>query len=152
MLGLIIAVFVFNFLAFRTNNRLTKNQVVHIWMFTIAFQIIVDIYIDAKYQGYWYFSKSIEWRSIPALLILIPPVNMIFLNWYPFGQLMYKRIFYILFWVIGITFYEAITLLPEPWGYFNHGWWNLWYSVLVNPFLLLIVLYYYKWVCKIENG
>jgi hypothetical protein len=90
-------------------------------------------------------------ESIPAVTVLIPPVNMMFLNWYPFGKLFYKRLLYILYWVMAITLYEAFTLLPEPWGYFHHGWWRTWYSLLVNPVLFIVVLNYYKWICKIEQ-
>ncbi|ASN05394.1 hypothetical protein [Virgibacillus necropolis] len=151
MLGLIIAIIVFNLIAFRTNKRLTTSQIVHIWSFTVALQTLIDTYIDTGYHGYWYFSKATNFESILTLTVVVPPVNMMFLNWYPFRQSLYKGILYILCWVIVITCYEAITLLPEPWGYFNHGWWNLCYSVLVNPFLLVLVLNYYKWICKIEK-
>ncbi|MGM0923312.1 MAG: hypothetical protein ACQEWW_19205 [Bacillota bacterium] len=152
MTGLIIAIILFNFIAFKTNNRLTANQIVHIWTFTIALQGLGDIYIDTKYNGYWYFSKDIDgWSEIPTLTMLIPPVNMMFLNWYPFGRPFHKRIIYVFYWVIGIVIYEAITLFPEPWGYFSYGWWNLWYSAIIDPLLLLIVLGYYKWICKLEN-
>jgi hypothetical protein len=151
MIGLIIAVILFNSIAFITNKRLTTNQIVHIWSFTTALQLLADGYVDIKYHGYWYFSKDVDWESLLAVTILIPPVNMMFLNWYPFEQSFYKRIFYIFCWVVVITFYENITLFPEPWGYFNHGWWKLWYSALINPILLLVVLNYYKWICKIEK-
>ncbi|MCU7746632.1 hypothetical protein N7983_26385 [Priestia megaterium] len=152
MIGLIIAIVLFNFIAFKTNKRLTANQIVHIWAFTIALQQLGDLYIDTKYHGYWYFSKDIDgWSEIPTLTVLLPPVNMMFLNWYPFGRLFHKRIRYVFYWVIAILLYEAITLLPEPWGYFNYGWWNLWHSAIIDPLLLLIVLGYYKWICKLEN-
>jgi hypothetical protein len=45
MIGLIIAVILFNLLAFITNKRLSKNPIVHIWSFTIALQIIADMFI-----------------------------------------------------------------------------------------------------------
>jgi hypothetical protein len=152
MIGLIIAIILFNFIAFKTNKRLTTNQIVHIWAFTIALQQLGDLYIDTKYHGYWYFSKDIDgWSEIPTLIMLLPPVNMMFLNWYPFGRSFHKRIIYIFYWVIAILLYEAITLLPEPWGYFNYGWWNLWHSAIIDPLLLLIVLGYYKWIYKLEN-
>lgn len=152
VIGFIIAIALFNVIAFRTNRRLTKNQIIHIWMFTIALQAVTDTFVDFKYHGYWYFDKEINWGVLPALTILIPPVNMIFLNWFPFHQRLYTRILYVAIWVVAITLYEAIALLPEPWGYFYHGWWNLWYSAIVNPLLLCIVLFYYKWICKIENS
>jgi hypothetical protein len=153
MIGLIIAIILFNFIAFKTNKRLTANQIVHIWAFTIALQQLGDLYIDTKYHAYWYFSKDIDgWGEILTLTVLIPPVNMMFLNWYPSGEVFYKRIMYIFYWVIAILLYEVITLLPEPWGYFKYGWWNLWHSAIIDPLLLLIVLGYYKWICMLENN
>ncbi|MDY0395449.1 hypothetical protein ACFSMW_10570 [Virgibacillus halophilus] len=151
MIGILIAIFVFNLIAFAKNKRLTKNQMIHVWTFTIVFQMVVDYIIDIKYHGYWYFDKAPEWRDLLAVTVLIPPVNMIFLNWYPFDKGIYKRVLYLAIWVLAITFYELVALLPEPWGYFNYGWWHTWYSAIVNPFLLISVILYYKWIKKIEN-
>jgi hypothetical protein len=151
MIGLIIAIVLFNFIAFKTNKRLTTNQIVHIWTFTIAFQYSFDILVEFKYHGYWYFSKGIDWIGVVAHTILIPPVNMMYLNWFPFYKRFSKKFIYIFLWVIGILIYETITLLPEPWGYFHYGWWKLLYAAIVDPILLLIVLGYYKWIRTLEN-
>ena len=51
MLGLIIAVILFNSSAFIFNKQLTKNQIVHTWTFTILLQMIVDAYLSVKYHG-----------------------------------------------------------------------------------------------------
>jgi hypothetical protein len=74
-----------------------------------------------------------------------------FLNWYPFKRNTRHKIGYLVIWGIAILVYEIITLLPEPWGYFHYGWWKLWHSAIVNPILFLILLGYYKWICKAEN-
>ncbi|WP_027408780.1 hypothetical protein [Anoxybacteroides tepidamans] len=150
MVGLSIAVIVFNFVAFFTNRRLTKNQMAHIWTFTTSFQLLFDLYVDHKYHGYWYFTKEVDWEGLPTLTMLIPPVNIMFLNWYPFHKSLLKRFLYFVCWLIFILIYEMVTLLPEPWGYFHYGWWNLGYSALADPILLIILLSYYKWVCKLE--
>ena len=151
MLGLIIAVILFNSAAFITNKRLTKNQIVHTWTFTIVLQMVVDCYLGVKYHGYWYFNKGVEWMDLPAFTLLGAPVIMLFLNWYPLQSSFLKRMIYIIFWSILILIYEVITLLPEPWGFFNYGWWKLSYSAIWYPGLLLIELYFYQWVCKIEK-
>lgn len=65
MVGLIIAVVIINLFAFKTNKRLTANQIVHIWTFTTVFQDTFDLYVDFKYHGYWYFSKGIDWKAFP---------------------------------------------------------------------------------------
>ncbi|MCM2531721.1 hypothetical protein NDK43_04010 [Neobacillus pocheonensis] len=151
MIGLIMAIILVNFIAFKTNKRLTKNQIVHIWLFTIAFQMNFDFYIDMEYHGYWYFTQNADLKELPTNIALVPPANMIFLNFYPFEKSKIKQgIFFILF-LIGILTYEAISLLPEPWGYFHFGWWNLGYSAILDPILLLILLGYYKWICTIES-
>ena len=36
--------------AFIINKRLTKNQIVHTWTFTILLQMIVDAYLSVKYH------------------------------------------------------------------------------------------------------
>lgn len=151
MIGLIIAIILFNLIAFKTNKRLTANQIVHIWAFTIAFQMLFDLIVEFKFHGYWYFTKHVDWMGLLAHTVLIPPVNIMFLNWFPFEKSIRKKIIYLIFWVIGILIYETITLIPEPWGYFHYGWWKLWHAAIVDPVLLLILLGYYKWVCKLEN-
>ncbi|MFJ7726149.1 hypothetical protein ACIQXV_08270 [Neobacillus sp. NPDC097160] len=151
MFGLFIAVIVVNFIAFSTNKRLTPNQIVHIWMFTIAFQMNFDFYVDMEYHGYWYFTQNADLKELPTNIALVPPVNMIFLNFFPFHKRITKKVIFFILFLIGILIYEVIALLPEPWGYFHFGWWNLGHSLIFDPILLLIVLGYYKWICHIES-
>ncbi|WP_186580573.1 hypothetical protein [Aquibacillus kalidii] len=151
MIGLILSIIVFNLLAYLNNDNLTRNQMVHIWTFTIALNTLVDIYIDLKYLGYWYFTKDVDWISLLNLTILIPPVNVLYINWFPLKSSLLKQIAYIGGWVISLLLYELIALLPQPFGYFHYGWWNLGYSAVLDPFLLLIVLFYYKWVKYLET-
>jgi hypothetical protein len=152
MIGLTIAILIFNYIAFKTNKNLTKNQIIHIWLFTIAFQQTYDLIVEFKYSGYYYFTKDLDWRGLPAHTILIPPVNMMFLNWYPFSADLVKRLSYVTFWVVAILIYEKITLLPEPWGYFNYNWWKLWHSAIVDPILFFILIKFYRWIRRIEQA
>jgi hypothetical protein len=151
MIGLLIAIFLFNYIAFKTNKTLTPNYIVHIWTFTIVLQTLFDTFMEFKFHGYWYFKKAIEWQDVLPHVLLVPPVNMMFLNWYPFNAKFSKRLVYIIVFVCAILLYELITLLPEPWGYFHYGWWKLWHAALIDPILLLILLCYYKWICRIER-
>jgi hypothetical protein len=151
MIGLLASIFLFLTIAFRTNRNLTRNQIVHIWLFTIAFQSTFDVFVEIKYDGYWYFDKDIEWSDLLPHLFLIPPVNMMFLNWYPFKRSMYVKVFYIFFWVVGILIYESLTLLPQPFGYFNYGWWKLLYAAILDPLLFIFLLSFYKFICKLEK-
>lgn len=151
MIGLLLAVFIFNYLAFTRIKRFTKNQTIHIWLFTIAFQTIFDIFVEFKLHGYWYFSKEPDWQGLIAHTVLLPPVNMMFLNWYPFQRTFLKKFIYVGLWTVGILLYEMITLLPEPWGYFYYGWWTIWHAAFIDPILLLILLGFYKLIVKVEK-
>ncbi|EOR21916.1 hypothetical protein A499_20798 [Niallia nealsonii AAU1] len=50
MIGLLLSVFLFNFIAYKTNKKLTWNQILHIWLFTISFQQLFDLYVDVGYH------------------------------------------------------------------------------------------------------
>lgn len=52
MIGLIIAIIIFNIIAFKTNKNLTANQIIHIWLFTITLQKTFDVFVDLKFHGY----------------------------------------------------------------------------------------------------
>lgn len=146
MIGLIVSVIVFNLIALKTNKRLTPSQIVQIWTFTIAFQLLFDLIVEFKYQSYWYFGQGVDWIGLVPRTILIPPVNIIFLNWCPFEKSVFKRTIYFVAFVIFILLYELAVLLPEPWGYFHYGWWKIEYSAIVDPIILYFLLGFYKWI------
>ncbi|WP_108669924.1 hypothetical protein [Peribacillus acanthi] len=150
MVILFTSIILFNFIAFKLNKKLNANQILHIWNFTIAFQLCFDLFIEFKLGAYWYFNKGVDWAEILPRTILVPPVNMMFLNWFPFHSTIFKKTIYIICWTVAILLYEIITLTPEPWGYFHYGWWKLWHAALIDPFLFLILVTFYKWICNLE--
>ncbi|CAM3540526.1 hypothetical protein [Cytobacillus oceanisediminis] len=151
MIGLIVSIFIFNLIAFKTNKRLTPAQIVQIWTFTAGFQLLFDMIVEFKYESYWYFEPGVEWMGLLPRTVLIPPVNIIFLNGYPYSKGILKKLAYMLLFVICILLYEKATMLPEPWGYFHYGSWKIWYSAIVDPILLLVLLGFYKWIIWLET-
>jgi len=152
MILLYASVIFFNILAFITVKRFSKNLIVHIWSFTCAFQMIFDVFVDIKYHGYWYVTLGVDWAAFPAYTVLIPPVNLMFLNWFPFRKSLLAKLVYIGVWEVMLLFYEYCATLPEPWGFFHYGWWNLWISGFVNPLLLLTLVVYYKFILRLEEN
>ncbi|BFT69461.1 hypothetical protein [Paenibacillus sp. P36] len=151
MIILFLSIVSFNVIAFKCNTVLNVNKIIHIWMFTIAFQFLFDLLIEFKFEGYWYFSKGeIDWLGFLVRTVLVPPVNMMCINFYPLKGKSREKIYYIAFWSAGILIYELVTLLPAPFGYFHYGWWKLGYSAIVDPVLFFILLMYYKLICIIE--
>lgn len=150
MIILYSSVILLNFFAYKKVKKLSGNIILHIWIFTCAFQILFDVFIDIKYQGYWYVTKGVDWSAFPAYTVLIPPVNLLFIQYFPFHQSWVRKIVYITGWEICLLLYEYLATMPEPWGFFHYGWWTLWHSAFVNPLLLLILLGYYKLVTRLE--
>ncbi|MFC5986778.1 hypothetical protein [Marinicrinis lubricantis] len=151
MIGLIVIILILNWWAFRIRHWFTANQIVHVWCFTTGFQSIFDLYVDNKYHGYWYFTKAVDWLGLPAHVVLIPPVNLLFIRFFPFQRKWFFKLGYILLFSILILLYELVAMLPEPWGYFHYGWWTIWHSAALDPILLLILLSYYRWICRLER-
>ena len=151
MVGIIVSVITFNLIALKVKKRLTRSEMLQIWLFTSLLQLMFDVFVSLKYHGYWYFSKGVDWGALLVYLCLVPPVNIIFLNLYPLKNLLWKQITFFISWNVGIVLYEVLTLLPEPWGYFHYGWWRLYHSVLLNPFLLLSLLGFYKLIGRLEQ-
>jgi hypothetical protein len=151
MIGLILAIIIFNSAAYFCSGRLTRNNKLHIWTFTIAFQLTHDLIVEYKHMAYWYFDKGISWPGLMGHTILLPPVNILFLNFFPFGKGFLKQFSYVTVWTGGLLIYELATRLPEPWGYFQYGWWKWEYSAIEDPLLLLILVGFYKLVLHLET-
>jgi hypothetical protein len=117
MILLFISIFLFNLIAL-IKNKIPSIRNVSIWTFTIAFQVVFDMIVEFKYNGYWYFDKGVDWFGILAHTALIPPVNIMLLSWFPFNTNLFKQAIYITCWTVGVIVYEALVLLPEPWGFF----------------------------------
>ncbi|WP_175639179.1 hypothetical protein [Metabacillus schmidteae] len=151
MILLFASIILFNFIAFKFSKRLSDNQIWHIVLFTIAFQVIFDLFMEYQYKAYWYFDKDVEWLGLLAHLFLIPPVNIIFIDFYPFKANLLKKSLYIALWTCFVVIYEFLSILPEPFGFFHLGWWKVWYDFIVAPILLVILLGYYKFILILEK-
>ncbi|MFD2680413.1 hypothetical protein [Bacillus seohaeanensis] len=151
MIGLFTAIIILNFIVIKIDKVLTGNQILHIWCFTVAFQTFFDIFVEFKYGGYWYFDKEIDFLGLLSHLLIVPPVNILFLNYYPLKKPFFKRLIYIGIWVAIILVYELIALLPEPWGYFHYGWWTIVHSILLDPVLFAILIIFFRWILFLEK-
>ncbi len=48
------------------------NLVTHIVVFTCAFQYLFDIFVDLKYQAYWYGTQGVDWPLLHITLLPEP--------------------------------------------------------------------------------
>ncbi|WP_059351297.1 hypothetical protein [Bacillus coahuilensis] len=88
-LGLIVFALLFNVIAFFVN-KLNYKQLAHVYSFSVAFALIFDLFVNFSFQGYWYFENELLWDGLAAMILLVVPANIVFLNWYPFNTSLKK--------------------------------------------------------------
>lgn len=115
MILLIVSIIAFNMAAFKINKKITPSQVLQIWTFTVAFQMLFDLIVEFKHHHYWYFSPGVDWAGLLPRLFLIPPVNIIFLNGYPFSKSVFKK------WFFCFSLLRELSFMKWQLCFLNHG-------------------------------
>ncbi|WP_102348804.1 CBO0543 family protein [Bacillus sp. Marseille-P3661] len=133
MFYLLISVVAFNVIAFLVPKYIKKQEIYATAFFSFTLGLISDISLDLKYDLYGYFEKGLQLIGFLPIVGLFPASGILFLNFYPEGKSLFKRIIYILFWVVFSLFYEWTAIKG---GYFYHNEWTFLYSALVYPVLL----------------
>lgn len=141
---IIITAIILNTLAYFIPKRISKVEIYATSVFAALFAILTDVYLDLKYNLYWYFSKEgIEWRWMIVLLGGKPATNILFLNFFPFQSRKFKKFIYILVWAVIVTLMELGSVYADI---LHYGKWNIWYSAILYPFLMAILYFNYKFV------
>lgn len=128
---IVIAIIIF------MKKHLSLDECFFLYIFGVGFYNTVNIFTNIKYELYGYFKKGVDFDYLPSMFILYPLLTIIISNYFPYNKGWFKKIMYILMWVIISTIYEYIALHTE-YLYYNH--WKLWYSIIVYPFLFSIIL------------
>jgi hypothetical protein len=137
MLFSITSIIIFNFIAFIIPKRLTKHEVYTTSLFAYVLSSTTDLILADKYHLYRYFDKGIQYMDIVAMIGIYPAISVIFLNLFPFKKGLMSKVFYILTWTIFAMAYEWTAEQTE---FFTYTGWKLWYSTLIYPSLLIILL------------
>src|SRR5699024_9869131 len=115
--------------------------------FALTFVLTVDIYLSYKLGLYGYFTKgTIHWKTLIIQFGVFPAYNAIFLNFFPTKK--HHQAFYILGHSVICVVYEWITILT---GAFHYNNWNIVYSALLYP-LILLILYWNLKLTRILNS
>jgi hypothetical protein len=135
---LIISIVAFNLTAILIPKRITRIEIYATTLFALLFATLTDIYLDVKYLLYWFFTKEVDWLWLIVLFGTYPAVNLIYLNFFPLESSTLKKIRYIALWSLFLVLYEWGSV--NIGGFLHYGKWNIGYSALVYP-LILIILY-----------
>jgi hypothetical protein len=142
----IIFFFILDIVAFLVPKRLSKIELYTTSLFALIFGINVDMILNFKYHLYGYFGEGFQWLGFVGEFLYFIPVNILFLNYYPFSGTNQKKLFYILAWTAGSSIVE---FLVERTHFFNYTGWKLWYSICIYPFVFLILVVHLRIVRRI---
>lgn len=137
MTYLLISVIVFNLVAYFIPKGITTIEIYSTSLFAMFFAISVDMYLDVKYQLYWYFGREVDWATLIVLFGTYPAVNIIFLNFLPSESKLSKKIGYIAVWSVFLTIYEWSAVYVGE--FLHYGKWSIWYSALAYPIILTVL-------------
>ncbi|WP_248925982.1 CBO0543 family protein [Paenibacillus hamazuiensis] len=136
MLFLYISVIVLNAAAYWIPKKLTKQELYITTIFAYVLQWLTDMILDLKYDLYGYFGKGFNWPSLLVVYGIFPAVNILYLNLYPYGRSVGRKVLYIFGWTAFTLLYEVVALKS---GWFYYNGWKLWYSAIADPVLFVML-------------
>ena len=150
MLLLIATVVIFTCLAYYMPKRLTPIEMYVSALFASYFACQVDVYLNLKYNLYGYFQPGPDFEALLVILGVYPAYSIIYLNYFPFQKDIPRQMVYILAHSLFAVGYEWLSTTPI--GFFYHSGWKLWYSLILYPFLLLVLTLQLVFVRKLKIG
>ena len=132
----ITSVLLLNVIAIIIPKKLTTIEIYTTIIFVLTLGLITDCILDLHYNFYSHFNSGPELLGFLAILGIYPSSNIIMLNYFPYHKPLKVKILYILMASGAYLFYEWLSLKS---GYFHYTVWELWYSALCYPVLILII-------------
>ncbi|WP_010098645.1 CBO0543 family protein [Ornithinibacillus scapharcae] len=136
MVFALISAFLFTAIAYLIRKRITYVEMYTTSLFSIVFQLIVDMILEFKYNYYGYFEYGVDYLTFIVIFLIYPPLNIIYLNYFPLENSHWKKLLYIILWCAFSIGYEYLSV---RYGFFYYENWKLWYSAIIYPFVYLII-------------
>ena len=143
MIFLVLSVIVFNLITILIPKRISRVEILTTTLFSLYLETMTNVFLDLKYDLYGYFNKGVDWEALIYILGIYAPVNIGFLNYFPYKRKILNKVIYILGWSVFAYIYELLFLWS---GTFYYNGWKYWYSIIIYPILYIILVGFYKYV------
>ncbi|MEE8670115.1 MAG: CBO0543 family protein [Heyndrickxia coagulans] len=108
-------------------------------LFAMCLELIVNLFLDIKYDLFGYFTKGVDRKSLYYLFGIYPAINILFINFFP--NRFRARFLYIAGWTIIALVFEFLFRVT---GTFYYNGWKPVYSAIAYPILFCILALFYK--------
>lgn len=138
MLFLFISIFVLIVIGLIVPKRLTRHE-----MYTISFVSIFlaqtsNLILGFKYNYYGFLDKGVDFAGVLSEIIINPLFAVLILNSYPENTSLKYKIVHILSWSLMGLIYEGLAV---QYGLLYYNKWKLWYSALMYPIIIIILIW-----------
>lgn len=124
--------------ALKMPRKRTRHELLATIQFALLINFVTDLYLDLKYNLYWYFDKEqIELLYLVVVLGEIAVLVIIF-NYFPLKSNTSKKFIYILCWTCVLVLLELYAVYISI---LHYGEWNIIYSALAY-FISMYILYF----------
>lgn len=140
MVSLVIAIFI--------PRKKPLQELIITLQFAIILNSLTDMYLDDKYNLYWYFNEmQVEWKYLFIVAGEAIVLYIVF-NYFPLFSNHFRKFIYISAWTFIFVLLELFTVYLNILHYRN---WSILYSAVVY-FITLYVLYLvYKFARRLRN-
>lgn len=146
---ILIIFIIFNIIAFIVPKRLDNIVIYATCLFGYIFGTTADLILSLHYDLYGYFQKGFQWVDLISVILYYPVISYLFLNFYPSEKSLYKKVAYIILWTIFAVAFEWLSVQTD---FFYYNGWKLWYSVIMYPFIYLILVINMSLVQRINHS
>lgn len=146
MLFLTVSVIIINAIAYLIPKNLTKQEIYVTSLFALFFEVMINIFLDIKFNLYGYFDVGVDTLTLIPVFGLYPAASVLFLNFYPYSKSNYLRIYYIAGCSLATLAFEWASIQT---GYFYYNTWNLGFSAICYPLIYYILarhLVFFRWL------
>lgn len=95
------------------SKNLSKIEIYATSFFAYAFGLTTDLVLDLHYDLYGYFSPGFQWTALLGILLYVPSISFLFLNFFPMHKKLLSQITYILVWTAFSTGFEWLALQTD---------------------------------------
>lgn len=138
----------FNLAVLYVPKRISWMEIYGTILVSIVLHLIIDSFLDIKYNLYGYFDEGVNFKTLIFTFGVYPAINVLIVNFYSTLHLLLSKILFILILIILALSYE-IALINA--GIFYHNDWQIWYSALIYPILLIIILRNWRFITYINK-
>lgn len=109
ILFLIASLITFYTIALLIPKRISWLQIWSTTLFSLVVENMSNMALDLKLNLFGYIAPGDQWSGFLPIF-LYPPVNAIYLNYYPFGWTKFRKLIYIAYWTAFCLVYEVAAL------------------------------------------